>query len=106
MILKPDDVLQKGDVITWQDGTSIVVSDWLIGKPLKNITTGLARAERPSLSDADKVRVLREALEHVAGRANHNIPHYAYGDNEAGCDLAMRLDHILDDARAALSATE
>jgi hypothetical protein len=37
---------------------------------------------------------LREALEEAVALAQHHIPGYAYGDNEAACEMADRLRRI------------
>jgi hypothetical protein len=34
-------------------------------------------------------------LADIARLANHGIPYYAYGDNQAGCEMAHRLESIL-----------
>ena len=46
---------------------------------------------------------LREALEGIGNHANHQIPFYAYGDNEAACDMAFRLHRIIKIAAAVLA---
>lgn len=37
---------------------------------------------------------LRYALQHCKKWADHQIPAYAFGDNEAACDMDARLRHI------------
>jgi hypothetical protein len=44
---------------------------------------------------------LREALDQIATKADHCIPPYAYGDNEAACDMSSRLEKIAALAKAA-----
>lgn len=43
-------------------------------------------------------------LDGIENDANHGIPFYAYGDNEAACDMAHRLESILSSVRAHLAA--
>ena len=63
------------------------------------------KAERDELalltvpSDADaqvavRLRIAEDALEEISKLADHCIPPYAYGDNEAACDFVRRLDSI------------
>ena len=40
-------------------------------------------------------------FEDIANKANHQIPYYAYGDNEAACDMSRRLSEIYDQAMQA-----
>jgi len=42
--------------------------------------------------------VICNILEDIAKTANHQIPFYAYGDNEAACDMDLRLKEIYDKA--------
>lgn len=44
---------------------------------------------------------LRETLQDIAKLADFQIPPYAYGDNEAACDMAHRLEQIFRAAREA-----
>jgi len=37
-------------------------------------------------------------LEDIAHIADHQIPYYAYGDNEAACEMSSRLKEIYDKA--------
>jgi hypothetical protein len=37
---------------------------------------------------------LLDCLDTAYDLANHGIPFYAYGDNEAACDMASRLEQI------------
>lgn len=37
-------------------------------------------------------------LEDIAKTADHQIPFYAYGDNEAACDMDLRLREIYEKA--------
>jgi hypothetical protein len=46
---------------------------------------------------------LEEELREIEKEAGHGIPFYAYGDSEAGCDLAHRLTSIFNRAEAALA---
>lgn len=39
---------------------------------------------------------LCDRLNFIFKMANHHIPYYAYGDNEAACDLAHRLQQIAE----------
>ncbi len=41
----------------------------------------------------DKITILHK-LEEIWSKTDHNIPFYAYGDNEAACALADRLEQI------------
>lgn len=36
-----------------------------------------------------------QAIDMIKQICNHNIPYYAYGNNEAGCDMAGRLQQII-----------
>lgn len=45
-----------------------------------------------------------QLLDGIENDANHGIPFYAYGDNEAACDMAHRLESILSLVRAHLAA--
>jgi hypothetical protein len=47
-----------------------------------------------------RVRELTEALDEIAHDAQHNIPYYAYGDNQAACEMADRLSRIREKALA------
>jgi hypothetical protein len=92
MRLKPDDVLQKGDVIHFGHNDTLVV-DGLAGEHVGEMAP--AYVERPSsMSDADKVRVLREALEHIQNCCDKH-----------GSKVGWYYD-FGEYARAALSATE
>lgn len=35
-----------------------------------------------------------QLIKQIARLCDHGIPHYAYGDNEAACDMAARLQAI------------
>ena len=52
-----------------------------------------ARKERSLLA---RIEVDREKMEEAAKLADFQIPYYAYGDNEAACDMAHRLTRILE----------
>lgn len=39
-----------------------------------------------------------DILDDIAKTANHQIPFYAYGDNEAACDMSDRLQEIYEKA--------
>lgn len=45
-------------------------------------------------------------LEGAAQIAEHGIPYYAYGDNEAACEMASRLKQLGDEIRCALALAE
>jgi len=45
-------------------------------------------------SEREKTKKLREAIQSIYERAIITIPYYAYGDNEAACELAGQLNHI------------
>jgi hypothetical protein len=59
----------------------------------------LWREEAERLSD-EQIATRKRAeqaearLAEVVALAEHNIPHYGYGDNEAACDMADRLSKI------------
>jgi len=40
--------------------------------------------------------IICSILEDIANTADHQIPYYAYGDNEAACDMGLRLKEIYD----------
>ena len=42
--------------------------------------------------------IICSILEDIAETANHQIPSYAYGDNEAACDMDLRLREICQKA--------
>lgn len=42
--------------------------------------------------------VICNVLEDIAKTADHQIPFYAYGDNEAACDMSDRLQEIYEKA--------
>lgn len=46
--------------------------------------------------------VVEDALVQIVAKAEHFIPPYAYGDNEAACEFANLLEQIHSIARAAL----
>lgn len=41
-----------------------------------------------------KLEAAQSSLEEIAMLADHQIPAYAFGDNEAACDLASRVSSI------------
>ena len=41
-----------------------------------------------------KLEAAQSSLEEIAMLADHQIPAYAFGDNEAACDLASRMSSI------------
>lgn len=49
-----------------------------------------------------EVKRLQNALEEIGEAADHGIPFYAYGDNEAGCEFSTRLKLICSQADNAL----
>jgi hypothetical protein len=65
-----------------------------------------ARTEMTKKQIRIKAEARVEELEGVTREINicadHQIPCYAYADNEAGCDLALRLDTILHITHEAL----
>lgn len=46
------------------------------------------------------------ALETIKRLSWHCIPHYAYGDNQAACEMADRLQNICTEAEQILSANK
>lgn len=48
--------------------------------------------------------VVEDALVQIVAKAEHFIPPYAYGDNEAACEFANLLEQIHSIARAALKS--
>ena len=96
MRLKPDDILQEGDLIHWNDGSAPWPVKESIGQPVSILNASeeswVAYAERPGLSDAEKIKMLREALEDI---------------NEFGSMFqGVAIDNICNIARAALDATK
>lgn len=49
---------------------------------------------------------VEKALEEIMERADANIPHYAYGDNQAACEMASRLGAIYEKAKALHAASK
>ena len=49
--------------------------------------------ERDKIMDKD---VICSILENISRIANHQIPYYAYGDNQAACDMDLRLKEIYE----------
>jgi len=88
---------------------------------LEEIDSLKARLAATSCTDCDEAEEARakemaelkahlaavvELLEQIDRAADHQIPYYAYGDNEAGCRLAGYLKDIRDLAIDALRAAE
>lgn len=48
-----------------------------------------------SLSSSDMLAILEACMQ----SCDHQIPYYAYGDNQAACDMSNRLRQIGDDLR-------
>lgn len=42
-----------------------------------------------------------ESLEEIDKQTHHFIPYYAYGDNEAACEMSHRIDKINESAQEA-----
>ena len=43
-----------------------------------------------ALSQSELLAAIRSCLD----KSDHGIPHYAYGDNQAACEMHTRLDEI------------
>jgi hypothetical protein len=59
-----------------------------------------------AVEQAKQIERLRDALEEIGQRADHGIPFYAYGDNEAGCEFSTRLSWISSRAGQVLREEE
>ena len=54
----------------------------------------LARLKAQVIQQQARIAQMREALELVKRDAPHNIPYYAFGDNEAACEMSRKLENI------------
>jgi hypothetical protein len=62
---------------------------------MKNLQDRLReRGDLDSINAADEIDMYREGLSTINEISNHGIPHYAYGDSEAGTYLASYLAEI------------
>ena len=51
-------------------------------------------SKKTSARKASELSDLLDALDSIIETTNHQIPYYAYGDNEAACEMAARLANI------------
>ena len=67
--------------------------DWPKAQLLSDVATeALTLAPSPVI---EELREVKDALDEISKASKHEIPHYAYGDNEAACDMASRLNSIM-----------
>lgn len=61
-----------------------------------------ATAQEINVTLDKEVRRLWKVLEKIGDMTNHGIPFYAYGDNQAACEMADKLEEIAAETNNAL----
>jgi hypothetical protein len=110
MILKPDDILQKGDIVHFDINDTMVI-DGLAGEAvwtLFSVEDSLAYVERPGPDLAEQVRILRERLDELCVSEEHyRYMHDHFGEGALETGRAWdNMRHSGDRSRAALAATK
>ena len=99
-ILKPDDVLKKGDVVHFLNGDYFILDGKDgCGKKVGDMVADSVERPDPVMSDAERVRILREALEMAKNGLEWWKQEYPLAVQECDYDAMKEIDAALEQTK-------